>query len=314
MVNCKELQPVIQMSKLSINSVEDVEWLPTCCQVEPIMTDSDIELDDDQVSVISISSESSQSSQGSMTSMSSILISDVEPFGSSDSKYTLVGSDSDNFNYNLDDSDKTDTASESEIDLMPNNATEIIDESNQFRTLPEVLNNITLYPQWGQNFKFLNQLEPSIYAWIHQCNCKYPSEQDNIMKFYFENMLCPTLRPKYLMYYQPTMWVENASASLLHFLMRSQSLAKFTNKLHFEMKNDPHIHFGIFLFKIAKKIHSDSCNYILTVQTEVYIRGTHFVKTHDLDVTNTVEATFDHWLHQYDDDINDYLEAVNQNK
>ena len=35
-VNCKELQPVVQMSKLSINSVEDIEWLPTCYEVEPI--------------------------------------------------------------------------------------------------------------------------------------------------------------------------------------------------------------------------------------------------------------------------------------
>ena len=131
--------------------------------------------------LISISSESSQSSQGSVTSMSSILISDVEPFISSDSEYTLVGSDADNFDYNSDDSDKTDTAIESEIDLMPNNATKIIDKFNHFRTLPEVLNNIILYPQSGQNYKFLIQLEPSIYAWIHQCNCKYPSEQDKIV-------------------------------------------------------------------------------------------------------------------------------------
>ena len=121
------------------------------------------------------------------------------------------------------------------------------------------------------------------------------------------------LRPKYLMYYQPTMWVENASASLLHFLMRSQGLAKFKNKLHFEMKNNPHVDFGIFLCKIAKKIHSDICNYILTVQTGVYIRGSHFVKTHDLDVTDSTQATFNHKLHQYDEDINDYLETVNQN-
>ena len=160
-----------------------MEWLHTCYQVEPIMTDSDTELDDNQLSVISISSKSSQSSQGSVTSMSSISISDVEPFVSSDSEYTLVGSDSDN--YNSDDSDKTDTASESEIDLMPNNATKIIDEFNHFKTLPEVLNNIIFYPQSGQNFKFLTQLEPSVYAWTHQCNCKYPSEQDNIVKFYF---------------------------------------------------------------------------------------------------------------------------------
>ena len=118
-----------------------------------------------------------------------------------------------------------------------------MDEFNQFRALPEVLNNIFLYPQSGQNFKFLNQVEPPIYAWTPKCNCKYPSEQDNIMKFYFENTLCPMLRPKHLMYYQPKMWFENASASLLDFLMRSQSLAKFINKLHFEMKNDPHVDF-----------------------------------------------------------------------
>ena len=43
------------------------------------------------------------------------------------------------------------------------------------------------------------------------------------------------------------------------------------------------------------------------------MRGTHFVKTHDLDVTDSTQITFDHWLHQYDEDINDYLETVNQN-
>ena len=194
MVNCKELQPVIQMSKLSINSVEDIEWLPTCYQVEPIQTDSDddtIKPDDDQVSVISILSDSSQ---GPVTSMSSISISDVEPFISSDGENTLLGSDLDDFSYDS----ETDTASESEIDTMPNNATEIIDKFNQFRTLPEVLNNIILFPQSGQNFEFLNQVEPSICAWTHKCICKYPSEQDNVMKFYFENTLCPMLRPKYL--------------------------------------------------------------------------------------------------------------------
>ena len=114
------------------------------------------------------------------------------------------------------------------------------------------------------------------------------------------------------MYYQPTIWVENASASLLHFLMRSQGLAKFINKLHFKMKNDPRVDFGIFLFKIAKKLQNDSCTYILTVCTNVYIRGTHFLKAHDLDVTNSTEATFNHWLQQYDDDINEYLDAENQ--
>ena len=57
------------------------------------------------------------------------------------------------------DSDATDTASEKENDILPDNATEIIDNFNQFKILPEVLNNIILYPQSGQNFKFLNQLE-----------------------------------------------------------------------------------------------------------------------------------------------------------
>ena len=44
---------------------------------------------------------------------------------------------------------------------------------------------------------------------------------------------------KFLMFYQPTMWVDNTSASLLHFLIRNQGLSKFVNKLHFELKNDP---------------------------------------------------------------------------
>ena len=143
----------MQLLKLSINSVEDVEWLPTCYQIEPIMTESDTKIDDDQVSIISISSESSQ---GSVTSMSSISISDVEPFVSSDSENTVAESDSDNFEYNLDDSDRTDTASESEIDLMPNNTAKIIDNFYQYNALPEVLNNIILYPQSGQSFSFLN--------------------------------------------------------------------------------------------------------------------------------------------------------------
>ena len=302
MVNCKKLQPVVQLLKLCINAREDVEWLPTN-QVEPIQTDSEDDnisdnLDDDQVSVISISSDSTA---GSVISMSCISISEVEPFISSDSENTLVGSDFEN-----DDSTDSDTDTSSEIDLepesdiMPNNATKIIDEFNQFRTLPEVLNTIILYPQSRQNFKFLNQIEPSIYTWSHQCNCKYPSEQDNIMKFYFENMMCPQFRPKYLMYYQPTMWVENASASLLHFLMRSQSLAKFINKLHFEMMNNPHVDFGVFLFKIAENRHSDTCTYILTVKTEVCIRGNHLINTHDLDITDVSQVAFDHWLHQYE--------------
>ena len=80
-MNCKKLQPVVQLSKLCINSIEDVEWLPTT-QVEPIQTDSEDDtisdnLDDNQVSVISISSDSTE---GSVISMSCISISEVEPF------------------------------------------------------------------------------------------------------------------------------------------------------------------------------------------------------------------------------------------
>ena len=72
-------------------------------------------------------------------------------------KIPLVGSDFENDDFT---DSETDTSSEidtePENDIMPNNATEIIDKFNQFRTLPEVLNNIILYPQSGQSFKFLN--------------------------------------------------------------------------------------------------------------------------------------------------------------
>ena len=60
MVNCKELQPVIQLSKLPINSADNVEWLPTYYQVEPISDDVNTKTDDDQISIISISSTSSE--------------------------------------------------------------------------------------------------------------------------------------------------------------------------------------------------------------------------------------------------------------
>ena len=56
------------------------------------------------------------------------------------------------------------------------------------------------------------------------------------------------------MFYQPTMWVDNALASLLHFVIRNQGLPRFVNKLHFEIKNDPQVEFGLFLFKITEKI------------------------------------------------------------
>ena len=240
MVNCKELQPVVQLSKLSINSVDDVEWLPTYYQVEPVSNDVNTDMDDDQVSIISISSESSEES---LTSLSTISISEVEPFVSSDSKSTLVGSESDfdqfESNSDISDSDRTDTTSESEMDVLPNNASEIIHNFQQYKSLPEVLNNIILYPQSGENFKFLNQLEPSTSLWTHDCNCSFPSESQNIVEFYFQNHICLRMWPKFLMYYQPTMWIDGALASLLHFLIRNPGLSRFVNKLHFEMKNNP---------------------------------------------------------------------------
>ena len=306
-VNCKELQPIVQLSQLMINSVNDVEWQPTYYQVEPVAEDVNSDTED-QVSIISISSEES------LTSLSSI--SEVNPFISSDSSSTLVGSESDFDQFDSDitisDSERTETASESGMDDMPNNATEIIQNFQKFNSLPEVLNNIILFPQSGENFKFLNQLEPSASIWTHDCNCSFPTENQNIVKFYFQNCICPRMWPKFLMFYQPTMWVDNASASLLHFLIRNQGLSKFVNKLHFEIKNDPQVEFGLFLFKITERIQNNDCRYILSVHTDVFIRGTHFLKMHDLDVTDCSQTTYDHWLQLYDEDIDKYLEAVNQ--
>ena len=92
-------------------------------------------------------------------------ISKVNPFISSDSSSTLGGSESDldlsDSDVTISDSERTETASESGMDDMPNNATNIIQNFQQFNSLPEVLNNIILFPQSGENFKFLNQLEPS---------------------------------------------------------------------------------------------------------------------------------------------------------
>ena len=249
-----------------------------------------------------------------LTSLSSI--SEVNPFISSDSSNTLVGSESDFDQFDSDitisDSERTETASESGMDDMPNNATKIIQNFQQFNSLPEVLNNIILFPQSGENFKFLNQLEPSASVWTHDCNCSFPTENQNIVKFYFQNCICPRMQPKFLMFYQPTMWVDNASASLLHFLIRNQGLSRFVNKLHFEIKNDPQVEFGLFLFKITERIQNNDCRYILSVHTDVFIRGTHFLKMHDLDVTDCSQTTYDHWLQLYDEDIDKYLEAVNQ--
>ena len=285
--------------------------MATYLLVEPVVDDvnSDTKTDtEDQVSIISISSEDS------FTSLSSI--SEVDPFISSGNSNTLVGSESDFDQFDSDitisDSERTETASESGMDDMPNNSTEIIQNLQQFNSLPEVLNNIILFPQSGKNFKFLNQLEPSASVWTHDCNCSFPRENQNIVKVYFQNCICPRMWPKFLMFYQPTMWVDNASASLLHFLIRNQGLSRFVNKLHFEIKNDPWVEFGLFLFKITERIQNNDCRYILSVHTDVFIRGTHFLKTHDLDVTDCPQATYDHWLQLYDEDIDKYLEAVNQ--
>ena len=153
-VNCKELQPVVQLSQLTINSVNDVECQPTFYQVEPV-SDVDITESDDQASIISISSEES------LTSLSSI--SEVNPFISSENSSILVGSESDLeiLESDMSDSDRTETSSELDMDDMPSNATEIIQNFQQFNILPEVLNNIILFPQSGEKFNFLNQLEPT---------------------------------------------------------------------------------------------------------------------------------------------------------
>ena len=120
------------------------------------------------------------------------------------------------------------------------------------------------------------------------------------------------MQPKFLMFYQPTMWVDNTSASLLHFLIRNQGLSRFVNKLHFEIKNDPQVEFGLFLFKTTERIQNNDCRYILSMHTDLFIRGTHFLKMHDLDVTDCSQTTYDHWLQLYDEDIDKYLEVVNQ--
>ena len=126
-MNCKELQPVVQLFQLMINSVNDVEWQPTYYQVEPVSDDVNSETDDDQVSIISISSTSSEES---LTSLSTISISEVKPFISSDNNSTLVGTDSDFDQFDSDisisDSERTETVSESGMDDLPNNASEII--------------------------------------------------------------------------------------------------------------------------------------------------------------------------------------------
>ena len=67
-----------------------------------------------------------------------------------------------------------------------------------------------------------------------------------------------------------------------------------------------------FCSKITERIQNNDCRYILSVHTDVFIRGTHFLKMHDLDVTDCSQTTYDHWLQLYDEDIDKYLETVNQ--
>ena len=64
--------------------------------------------------------------------------------------------------------------------------------------------------------------------------------------------------------------------------------------------------------RLLNKFQNKNCRYILSVHMDVFIRGTHFLKKHDLDVTDCSQATYDHWLQLYDEDIDKYLEAVNQ--
>ena len=107
-INCRNLQSVVQMPKLAMDSVDDVKWLPTHSirisnnedDTETIATsetsvldnhdkpdDLETKLDEDQYSMISVSSD-----LDSFTFMSSIEFSEVKPFVSSD-EGTLVGSD-----------------------------------------------------------------------------------------------------------------------------------------------------------------------------------------------------------------------------
>ena len=298
----KHLRALSSIPNLWLSMSNRISW-------STVSWSSDTETDtEDQVSIISISSEES------LTSLSSI--SEVDPFISSDSSSILVGSESDFDQFDSDitisDSERTETASESGLDDMVSNATKIIQNFHKFNALPEVLNNIILFPQSSENFKFLNQLELMSSVWTHDCHCSFPTENENIVKFYFQNCICPRMWPKFLMFYQPTMWVDNASASLLHFLIKNQGLSRFVNKLHFEIKNDPWVEFGLFLFKITERIQNNDCRYILSVCTDVFIRGTHFLQTHDLDVRDCSQTKYDHWLQLYDEDIDKYLEAVNQ--
>ena len=174
------------------------------------------------------------------------------------------------------------------------------------------MHNFIIFPQQSAKFQFLYQLDPSICTWDHTCLCQHPSEEDNLIEFYFRESICPRLRPKYLMYYQPAIWLGNPSVSMIHFLMRSCGLAKFLNKMFYKIKNDPQVEFGMFLFKLIEQIENGVCKYIFIVCTDVYIWGTHFIKTHELVVTDTTPNQYDQWLQLYSSETDEYLQTVNQ--
>ena len=79
-----------------------------------------------------------------------------------------------------------------------------------------------------------------------------------------------------------------------------------------EIKNDPQVEFGLFLFELEEKILNDVCRYTLVVRTDICIRGTHFTKTHNMDVTDATPSHFEQWLHQFSSDIDEYLHTVYQ--
>ena len=192
--------------------------------------------DDDSHSVISISSES-----GSVTSMLSISFSEVEPFVSSD--HTLVGSEISDCHWQTEKDAWSARNTSNELDLdsemlenMPSNASKLIENFRHYQTLPEVIHNLIIFSQQNNRFQFLYGLDPSICTWNHIYNCRHQTDSDNLVEFYFRESIYPLLRLKYLMYYQPSLWLDNPPASKLHFVMRTQSLTKFIHKCFIKSK------------------------------------------------------------------------------
>lgn len=128
------------MPKLNMDSVNDVEWLPTHPVIPEMETDEDemetitasevlplddfkddleTDLKDDQHSIIPISLD-----LGSVTSMSSIDILEVEPFVSSDLDYEIdsnLDTDTDEGPQDVQNM-SSEPESESDMDFLPNNA------------------------------------------------------------------------------------------------------------------------------------------------------------------------------------------------